>query len=240
MTLRAGLGGALLVSLLVLMTGATVSAADGETVPDGATLYQTACASCHGADGSGGVGPTLIGVGAAAADFQLTTGRMPMANVDTQAVRKPPAFSDAEIAALVELVGSWGGPAIPDVAAARGDVAQGGVLYRDNCAACHSATGVGTSLSYGRYAPNLYQATPLQIAEAMRTGPGNMPVFAEDQLTPAEVDSIAAYIVELQRHDDPGGASLGRTGPIAEGMVGWLVGIAGLIGAAMWIEKRSA
>jgi ubiquinol-cytochrome c reductase cytochrome c subunit len=207
---------------------------------DGAMLFEQACSTCHGIDGVGGVAPTLVGVGAAAADFQLTTGRMPMTNLGAQAVRKQPAFTPEQIAGLTAYVASLGeGPPIPKVEPARGDVPLGGELFRANCAACHGSTGTGTALSYGTFAPSLYLATPTQIGEAVRTGPGNMPVFSEAQLDSNQLDSIAAYIGVLQERDDPGGAGLGRVGPIPEGMVGWLVGVVGLIVAARWIEGKA-
>lgn len=223
-------------ALLLMASVATAGAASDS----GAELYQRACASCHGVDGTGDLGPTLVGVGAASADFQLTTGRMPMSDVGMQSVRKPPAFTQAQIDELVAYVASLGdGPPIPVVQPSMGDVAAGGRLFRTDCAACHGAAGTGTALGYGRYAPGLYQATATQIGEAIRTGPGNMPVFSHDQLSDADVNSIAAYIGFLQDHQDPGGLSLGRIGPIPEGMVGWLVGIVGLILAAVWIERRA-
>jgi len=224
----------------VVMTLSLATPVEGSPSETGSDLFQRACASCHGVDGAGAVGPSLVGVGAAAADFQLTTGRMPMAEVRQQATRKPPAFSPDQIAELIAFVASLGnGPPIPDVQPEGGDVAAGGRLFRSDCAACHGAAGTGTALGYGRYAPDLYQATATQIGEAVRSGPGNMPVFSDDQLSATDLDSIAAYIGWLQEHHDPGGASLGRIGPIPEGMVGWLVGIAGLIAAAVWIERRA-
>ena len=51
--------------------------------PDGRDLFLTSCASCHGAEGAGtDLGPSLEDAGAAAADFQLSTGRMPLADAD--------------------------------------------------------------------------------------------------------------------------------------------------------------
>nr|BFE88629.1 hypothetical protein GCM10020093_112300 [Planobispora longispora] len=56
-------------------------------------LFQQSCASCHGlsAEGIEGRGPTLVGVGAAAVDFQVSSGRMPLATLTAQAPRKKPA-----------------------------------------------------------------------------------------------------------------------------------------------------
>lgn len=214
---------------------------DPRLVEKGRELYLTSCASCHGVDGRGTEqGPKLTGVGAAAADFQLTTGRMPLTDPSVQAVRKPPAFDRDQIDALVAYVASLGpGPPIPKVDPSKGDLAEGGTLYRLNCAACHSSTGVGGALSYGRDAPTLHDATAVQIAEAMRTGPGQMPVFGPDTFDDKQVNSIVRYVRYLRDPEDPGGFSLGRIGPIPEGLVALVVGLAALMAIARWIELEA-
>jgi ubiquinol-cytochrome c reductase cytochrome c subunit len=208
-------------------------------VARGRDLFLTSCASCHGAEGGGTAqGPSLLGAGAAAADFQLSTGRMPLTDPTAQAVRKPPAFSPREIRALVAYVASLGdGPPIPDVHPQAGDLSEGGTLFRLNCAACHSAAGTGGALSYGDDAPNLWSATSLQIAEAMRTGPGQMPVFGPDTFSKHQVDSIVRYVRYLDNPEDPGGFSLGRIGPITEGMVALLLGLPVLLFFCRRIEE---
>ncbi len=205
----------------------------------GRQLYLTSCASCHGVNGEGtNQGPKLIGVGAASADFMLTTGRMPLTDPSAQAVRKPPAFGPKEIDALVAYVASLdGGPPIPRVDPAAGDLAEGGTLYRLNCAACHSSAGAGGALSYGRDAPDLYDATSVQIAEAIRTGPSQMPVFGPDTFGRHQVDDIVRYVRYLRHPEDPGGFSLGRIGPIPEGLVALVVGLGVLMFVARWIER---
>jgi ubiquinol-cytochrome c reductase cytochrome c subunit len=212
---------------------------DEQEVERGHDLYLTSCASCHGVNGEGThQGPKLIGVGAAAADFMLTTGRMPLNDPSVQAVRKPPAFDNDEIDALVAYVASLdGGPAIPRVDPSSGDLAHGGTLYRSNCAACHSSTGAGGALSYGRDAPNLWEATSVQIAEAIRIGPSQMPVFGPDTINQQELNDIVAYVRYLRDPDDPGGFSLGRLGPIPEGLVALVVGLGVLMFVARWIER---
>ena len=208
-------------------------------VDRGEQLYLVSCSSCHGVDGRGtSQGPGLRGVGAAAADFQLTTGRMPLADPNGQPVRKPPAFRPGQIDALVAYVASLGpGPPIPDVDVRAGDLSAGGTLFRANCAACHSATGAGGALSAGLVAPSLHAATPTQVGEAMRTGPGQMPVFGPATFTAKQVDSIARYVGYLQHPDDPGGFALGGIGPITEGMVALLVGIPFLLFVSVRIEE---
>jgi ubiquinol-cytochrome c reductase cytochrome c subunit len=219
----------------------SASAQDTALVTAGRQLFLTGCVSCHGANGEGtDLGPTLIGVGAASADFQLSTGRMPAANgTDRQATRKPPAYSTDDIAALVAYVASLGpGPAIPQVDAARADLAAGGVVYRAQCASCHNSAGIGGALSYGRHAPSLDEATDVQVVEAMRVGPGQMPVFNEQTIDSAQADDVSAYIRYLRAPRDRGGISLGRVGPITEGFVALLFGLGGLCALSRWIVGR--
>src|SRR5262249_813459 len=159
---------------LLLAPDATAQTGDDALVERGRELYLQSCVSCHGVDGVGSPrGPSLIDVGAASADFQLRTGRMPLANPGEQPTRQPPPYDDDEIEGVVAFVASVGdGPPIPVVDVDAGDLARGGELYRSNCAACHNSTGMGGALSYGDHAPSLFDATPVEVAEAMRTGPG--------------------------------------------------------------------
>ncbi len=214
---------------------------DPGAIERGQKLYLTGCASCHGAVGEGtGQGPNLRGVGAAAADFQLSTGRMPNTSPDRQSVSKPAAYRRSQINDLVAYVASLGpGPAIPDVNNPHGNLQEGGQLYLDNCAACHSAGGNGGALSLGRDAPTVHDATPTEVGEAVRTGPGNMPVFGPDTFTPQQVNSIVRYVEYLKDPEDPGGVPLGLVGPITEGLVAILVGLGALMLATRWIEPRA-
>lgn len=224
----------------VLLAAATAASAQGDEdlIEEGRELFLITCSSCHGIDAQGGYGPSLIGAGAALPDFMLSTGRMPLAAPGRQAVRKPPAFDDEQIAAIVAYIASLGpGIPIPDVQPERGSLSDGGDLFRENCAACHSAAGAGGALPLGIRAPSLHEATATQIGEAIRTGPGPMPDFSEAVLSETDVDSIAAYVGFLQESDNPGGAPLGRRGPVTEGIVVWVVAIPLLLFSVMWIER---
>lgn len=214
---------------------------DPATVEEGRRLYQRGCVSCHGRDGVGApAGPPLQGVGAASAHFQLTSGRMPATvSGGAQPQRKRPAYDPEEITALVAYVASLGdGPKIPSVHPDEADVALGGELFRQHCAACHSSSGAGGAQSYGRQAPSLMESTPVQVAEAMRIGPGQMPVFGPETFTDEEVDEIVRYVRFLQEVGDPGGVALGRTGPIPEGFVAIVIGLGATMLAAFWVGKR--
>jgi ubiquinol-cytochrome c reductase cytochrome c subunit len=232
--------------LLVHPASATTTGGGDGRLARGADLYATGCVSCHGQDGGGVTvegerrGPSLHASGEAAAYYYLSTGRMPLANSEDQPRRKAPAYSATDIDALVAYVGSLGhGPALPSIDVAKGALASGGELFRANCQACHSASGSGGALSYGRAAPSLHSATPLQIASAVRSGPGQMPVFGTDVLDQAALDSTARYVRYLRNPDDPGGLPIGRTGPIPEGFVAWLIGIGALLGLTTWIGTHA-
>lgn len=215
-----------------------------QATPDGATLYGQNCASCHGTRGQGTQqGPALVGTGPASVDFQLSTGRMPLRGNPYQPRHQQPVFTPAEIDAIVGYVAGFGGdgPRVPTVAP--GPVDMGRTLYAAHCAACHSATGRGAALSNGQVAPDLWQATPTQVGEAIRVGPGIMPAFPDSVLTSGDVDAIAGYIQVLQnqRRDlDRGGASLDRVGPFMEGAIAWLIGLLALVVVIRWLGSRAA
>lgn len=214
--------------------GATVQP---DQVVEGRRLYVESCASCHGAGGSGTrYGPDLRDAGAAGADFYLRTGRMPLASFDDQAVRKEPAFSPDEIDALVAYVATLGdGPPIPLVAPETASLAQGASLYVANCAPCHGAAANGGAAGANALAPGLHRATPVEIAEAMVVGPGQMPVFGFSQ---EESEAVVRYVDHLDDAPDPGGADIGGLGPVPEGFVAWGVGMLSLIVAALLVGHR--
>ncbi|MEJ7584200.1 MAG: c-type cytochrome [Acidimicrobiales bacterium] len=227
-------------------TGRASAAQPEALVARGRELYLTGCSSCHGVDGQGldapgGQlrGPSLERSGPAAAYYYLSTGRMPLANSEENPTRKDPAYDPDEIEALVAYVATLGeGPAIPEVGGDAGDLAQGGVLFRQSCAPCHSATGAGGALSYGRAAPTLAASEPLQVAAAIRAGPGQMPAFGRDAISDEELDAVADYVTYLRDPDDRGGVSLGRIGPIPEGFLVWIGGLGSLVAASVWIARR--
>lgn len=207
----------------------------------GRRLYVSDCASCHGEDGAGidGQGPSLADTGAAGAHFYISSGRMPMASISQQSRRKPVTYDEAEIAALVAYVAAFGdGPAIPELDLAGADLAVGNVLYAANCASCHNSAGSGGALGQSIFAPSVYPATPLQVAEAIRIGPGAMPAFSEGALDQDRLEDLVAYVEFLDDPVDRGGAPLGRVGPIPEGLVAWIVGLGSILLATRWIGTR--
>jgi ubiquinol-cytochrome c reductase cytochrome c subunit len=207
----------------------------------GADLFQSSCASCHGQGGEGTPnGPSLMGVGAAAADFMLRTGRMPLPEPGQPVRRGTPVFAEDDIQALVAFVASLGqGPPIPNVQVnSATDTAAGRAAYIATCAACHGAGGTGDAVGGGQIAPPLLDTGPTQVGEAIRLGPGAMPAFDERQISDAQLSQIAAYLQFLKTSAAPGGATVGGVGPVAEGYVGWLVYLVALVGITRWIERR--
>jgi len=260
---RSPLAGLVVLVLGLLVTGigytvlapanADTTASSQSTVEQGRKLFLVGCSSCHGEHGEGIVtkrgtqyGPPLVGVGAAAVDFQVGTGRMPMARPGTQAQAKEPVYTPQEISALAAYVASLGpGPAVPDKSQydtkglSAEEVARGGQFWRTNCTACHNFAASGGALPRGRYAPSLKGATNKQIYEAMITGPQQMPVFSDRVMRPDEKRELIAYVQGLQSQPKYGGATLGALGPVSEGLAAWVLGIGALIGVAVWIASSS-
>jgi ubiquinol-cytochrome c reductase cytochrome c subunit len=210
----------------------------------GKRLYDQSCVSCHGNHGEGvnGRGPSLVGVGSAAVEFQVGTGRMPLARQEAQAERKPPLFNEDQARQIGQYIQELGGgPQLPsgDNFHEGGNPARGGELFRVNCASCHAFGMGGGALSSGKFAPSLKEATDRQIYAAMLTGPQNMPIFADNQLTPEEKRDVIAYIQDLKQDRDPGGFGLGRYGPVPEMLVIFLIGIVALVFASLWIAGKS-
>jgi ubiquinol-cytochrome c reductase cytochrome c subunit len=223
---------------------AAAPAQDATQISQGHALFITSCASCHGLDAQGTTqAPSLIGAGAAAVDFQMSTGRMPAKDLTAENARKPQVeFTEAQIHDIAAWVASLGGgPGIPSqqqVSTAGANTALGSELFSTNCAQCHGFAGAGGALTYGKDAPSLNASTPTQIYEAMLTGPEAMPVFGDGTITPAEKRDIIAYIDATRNEPNPGGFSLGRTGTTTEGLLGWLGGLGFLVLIAMWLTAK--
>ena len=253
---RHPLSGALLLVIGLFVTGGAYAAttagiayaesppvSQAQLVDEGEKLFLANCASCHGLNAEGTIaGPSLIGVGALSVDFQVGTGRMPMAASGPQAEVKPVQFTQPQIDAM----GAWvqtlaPGPDLPDPRyyTGGGDTANGAELFRINCAMCHNVAGAGGALTEGKYAPHLRNIEPIHIYGAMVTGPQNMPVFSDMNLTPEEKNDIITYLKYLDETPSVGGFTLGSIGPVSEGLFVWLIGLGGLIAVAIWLTARS-
>lgn len=206
-------------------------------VARGRTLFAERCSACHGPDGrgEGSSGPSLVGVGAASVDFMLSTGRMPLDHPSEEPERAASQYGQADRAALVAFIASLGagGPAIPRVDAASGDLERGRALFADRCSGCHQIVAEG-GVGPGFRAPSLERASATQIGEAIRSGPYVMPSFSRAQLSDRDVNAIARYVTTAARHPrDAGGWGIGHIGPIPEGLVAILIG--GL--AILWLTR---
>ncbi|MBS43229.1 MAG: cytochrome C [Nocardioides sp.] len=228
-----------------------------EDVTKGRELFIVGCSFCHGQNGEGVLtdngtqyGPALTDVGAASVDFQVGTGRMPMAQPGQQAVRKPAVYTEEEIAQLAAYVDSLGtGPAIPDEAdysteglsdeERQAAITRGGQIFLTNCTACHNFDAQGGAMPRGGFAPSLRGVEPKYIYEALLTGPQSMPSFSNGNLTPEEKRDVIAYLEETSEMPSYGGVGLGALGPVAEGLFAWVVGIGALVGFAVWIAAHT-
>ena len=263
---RGPVAGLLVLLLGLLMTGGLYAAfspaqaqetqTDEELIAEGRELFLISCSFCHGQNGEGvrtvdgnQLGPSLVGVGAAAVDFQVGTGRMPMTQPGQQAPRKHPVFEGQEIEALAAYVASLGpGPAIPDESdyslegltdeERQAAIVRGGQIFLTNCTACHNFTGSGGAMPRGGYAPQILGVDDKYVYEAMLTGPQTMPTFSNGNLPPDAKRDVIAYLNSIEENPDYGGFGMGGLGPVAEGMYAWIVGIGSLIGVAIWIAAQ--
>lgn len=222
---------------LVLIAGLSIAVTAGaNTGPPsedmGERLFDAECGRCHSPE-------SLQASGVAGADFMMTSGRMPIDNFGDPVRRRPPTLDPYEISLINQYLAAFGGPPIPDLSGLGGDIPTGGRLYRLHCAGCHGATGVGGALVESRHAPSIFPATPLQVAEVIRAGPGPMPAYGEDTFDDSELGSLVKYVEALAAERDHGGWNLGRWGPVPEGAVAWLIGVLAVIGVAIWIEGTS-
>ena len=236
-------GGLYAVATTVNQAKATTSfsANDAE---EGGKLFAANCATCHGMGASGSqAGPSLVGVGAAAVDFQVGTGRMPMQMNGPQAYKKPAQFNEEQTHQLSAYVASLGpGPSIPEASVldGKGDAAKGGELFRVNCAMCHNAAAAGGALTRGKFAPALSGVSEKHIYEAMVTGPQNMPVFSDANVGPEGKRDIITFLKQIEANGSPGGADLGALGPVSEGLFVWIAGLGVIIAFTIWLTSRTS
>ncbi len=252
----------------LLLTGGLYSAfapaqaeqaqSDEELIGEGRKLFLTGCASCHGQNGEGLStirdgklkGPPLVGVGAAAVDFQVSTGRMPMARPEQQAPSKEVVYNEEEIAAMAAYVASLApGPAIPteqdysieglSEEEREEAIVRGGQIFLTNCTACHNFNGSGGAMPRGGYAPSLKGVEDKHIFEAMLSGPQAMPNFSNGNLSPEEKRDVIAYLNSIEDAPEYGGFGMGGLGPVSEGLFAWVLGIGGLVGFAIWIAAHT-
>jgi ubiquinol-cytochrome c reductase cytochrome c subunit len=224
----------------------------------GYRLYGEYCLGCHGGNAAGrykepssatgagpgreqgqqgGIGPSLQGVGALAADFYLRTGYMPLRHVGLQPRRQPVFLSEHQIKALVAYIATFGGPPIPTPRPERGSLSQGQALFTEHCAGCHQVVAQGGYVT-GAVPPALVQATPRQVAEAVRIGPYVMPKFSQRSISDRQLDSIVRYVEFAKKPTRPGGWGLGYVGPVPEGLVTWFLAIPALICLCLLLGRR--
>ncbi|MCU1537908.1 MAG: menaquinol-cytochrome c reductase cytochrome c1 subunit precursor [Humibacillus sp.] len=230
-----------------------------DAVQDGRNLFLSNCATCHGLNAQGTKsGPSLVGVGAASVDFQVGTGRMPLAGPIVQAPANKVKFDETQIEAMAAYVASLGaGPAVPEskwtTVIAPGTtkeegqtltnsqrIARGGEIFRVNCAMCHNFAGAGGALTRGKYAPALTNSSGKTIYESMVTGPQSMPVFNDRNITPEGKQEVISYLAAQREATQVGGYSLGNLGPVSEGLFAWVFGLGILIASAVWLGKKAA
>jgi ubiquinol-cytochrome c reductase cytochrome c subunit len=251
---------ALVAAVALLAVGPAAAAAPKGQAGYGYHLYGQYCAGCHGPNAAGrlnqpggstgfgpgrsqgqqmGIGPSLHGVGALAADFYLRMRYMPLLRVGLQPEPSERVFfDDQQIRALTAYIASFGGPKIPRPHPERGSLSEGFAEFTQHCAGCHQIVAQGGYVT-GALPPPLSQATTAtEIAEAVRIGPYVMPKFTEKAISDRELDSIVRYVEYTTHPASPGGASLDLLGPVPEGLVTWFIAMPLILILCMLIGKR--
>jgi ubiquinol-cytochrome c reductase cytochrome c subunit len=226
----------------------TYRAPSAALVTLGDALFQQNCASCHGSEANGvpangtlGAFPDLVGLGPATINFWVDSGRMPAANPRSiEANRRVPRLTHDQALAVSAWVNSLSPsyPLIPYPHLKNANVSDGAALFALNCASCHTIEGDGDALAMSTFSPSLRKIPSIEVAEAIRTGPGNMPRFTGN-LSDAQVNDIVKYVTtEIQHPNNPGGFGLGGLGPVAEGFVGLAFGVGVLALFGFWVGER--
>jgi cytochrome c oxidase cbb3-type subunit 3 len=182
---------------------------------DGATLYGTFCAACHGPLGQGMRYPGMTAFPAIGnPDFlAIASDRFITETVrHGRPGRRMPAWGDkdgglrpAEIEAVVTYVRSFGDVPPPrETGPSRwveGDAATGATLYADSCASCHGRNGEGAEGPALNNPVLLRSATDTYLVETIRRGRRgtSMAAFAAASPTHAalssrEIEAIVAFI----------------------------------------------
>jgi ubiquinol-cytochrome c reductase cytochrome c subunit len=208
--------------------------------PEGERLYLRDCGICHGQQGEGTPrGISLKEIGPAEVHYSMTTGYMPIQEPGDERRRREVLYSREEIDAILEHMRSFIAPEpeIPKVNVKEGDLHEGLELFAAECASCHQWAGVGGAL-LGKEAPALRDSSPLQVAEAIRSGPTTMPEYGEDVMNEHQLNSVVKYVMYLRHPEDRGGHPIWHLGPFAEGLVGTVVGLGALLLIVNWIGER--
>ncbi|MGH7660653.1 MAG: c-type cytochrome [Vulcanimicrobiaceae bacterium] len=226
--MSAAFAAAFFVAVLAIASAGPAHAATNDLIDQGKTLWVVHCSQCHGQNLEGGPGgPDLHGIGPAPFDFMMRTGRMPLEVPDTEPMAQPPQLTPRQIAAIVAFAVANGAGPSPQIPSLRLNdrLADGRKLFDDNCQGCHGAQGAGATIGFGWEAPDLYPSDPTVVAEAVRFGPGLMPLFDDKVISNADLNDLVSYVMTFRHPPDIGGYALGHTGPTGEGVVAWFFGL---------------
>jgi ubiquinol-cytochrome c reductase cytochrome c subunit len=188
--------------------------------PDGKAIFEQNCAKCHGTEGQG----VNAVISMAGPSLQAVHDRQRVIEMVTHGKGVMPTFSRLLTPQQINAVADYVAQHLAVISLKGGDLAEGGMLFRENCAACHRSEARGGALAFaGTNAPAIVDDMPSTIAGAIRSGPGPMPAFPPSVINDQQLASIVAYVKFLQRPPSPGGMAMHYYGPVAEGLFAWIV-----------------
>lgn len=203
------------------------------TILRGADIFAQRCSGCHGDTGQGVAAAVTMAGPSLRAEHDL-------GSIITAVESGPshmPSFSRVLTAAQIRAVSYYVSTQLAVIPLMPGDLATGGKLFRQYCAACHRPTVRGGTLAFaGRNAPALTGKSAALIAGAIRWGPGAMPSFPNSVLSDQQLASVVRYVRFVEHPPNPGGNPLKYEGPVGEGIAAGALALV-LIGATGWIER---
>jgi high-affinity iron transporter len=174
----------------------------------GEKLFQSTCASCHGPRGLGDgpaaakINPKPPAIGSGDAMRDVTPAMMfRKMSVGVRGTAMPAFAGTLTVDQRWNIV-----MYLRSLQHTAAQVAEGEGLYTQNCAACHGVTGLGDGAlarSLSKLPPELgsfvwqVERTDVQLAQVVSAGVPGSPMPAAPQLSPAQVQSIVAYLRAL-------------------------------------------
>ncbi len=157
---------------------------------NGAQVYASSCAACHGSDGEGtSIGPALNRVELLAKGDNFLRATTSEGIAGTSMVAFEDRLTDQEIADVNAFIHNWSqGPP------AEGDTANGAQVYASSCAACHGSDGEGTSIGPALNRAELLAKGDDFLRATTREGIAGTSMLAfEDRLTDQEIADVIAF-----------------------------------------------
>jgi cytochrome c oxidase cbb3-type subunit 3 len=211
-------------AILMALSVAAVTSAQGDPMAQGARLYADNCAVCHGPQGEGRVGARLKdfpSISPQAFVKATVANGVPGSKMPAWSKAKGGPLTDAEIDAIAAFVATWTtgsipvapteAPrplvALPTVAGVSGDPARGAQVFQQNCRTCHGDKGEGrVGVNLAKPFASAFLAAYVKQAVSSGVQGSVMPAWAQlngGPLTNQQIDDVTAFVLSMQKAGSP-------------------------------------